>query len=52
VTGGYCTNTDPNWVLFTEGATAAMAGAWTCNFVNVTGLSAAGAVTACAICTP
>ena len=36
----------------TARATAAMAGAWVCDFSNLTGTSAAGTVTACVICTP
>jgi hypothetical protein len=53
VTGGYCQNADTNWVLFTENASAGLqGGTWTCDFVNVTGSSASGAVKACAICTP
>jgi hypothetical protein len=52
VTGGYCTNTDSNWVLSTENATAVSAGAWQCDFANLTGTSGAGTVTVCVICTP
>jgi len=54
VTGGYCTNTDKNWVLFTQSVSSKieLQGTWECNFVNVTGSSLGNTIEACAICTP
>ena len=52
VTGGSCENTDSEWGLFTEKATAAMGGSWECDFVKLFGGQSSGTVTECVISTP